>query len=106
MFYRRYKRRKKNKLKNNINKLEELSNNLKQSIEEIKLIFEKIQKDKEEIKLEIQKVFTKLRYSINDREDELLLNVDKLFQENFNEDIFNKIEKLPNKMKKSLDKWK
>ena len=100
------KEEKKNKLKNNINKLEELSNNLKQSIEEIKLIFEKIQKDKEEIKLEIQKVFTKLRYSINDREDELLLNVDKLFQENFNEDIFNKIEKLPNKMKKSLDKGK
>ena len=100
------KEEKKNKLKNNINKLEELSNNLKQSIEDIKLIFEKIQKDKEEIKLEIQKVFTKLRYSINDREDELLLNVDKLFQENFNEDIFNKIEKLPNKMKKSLDKGK
>ena len=100
------KEEKKNKLKNNINKLEELSNNLKQSIEDIKLIFEKIQKDKEEIKLEIQKVFTKLRYSINDREDELLLNVDKLFQENFNEDIFNKIEKLPNKIKKSLDKGK
>ena len=97
---------KKNKLKDNIKKLDDLSNNLKQSIEEIKLAFEKIQKDKEEIKLEIQKVFTKLRNSINKREDELLFNVDKLYQDNYNEDIFNKYEKLPLIIKKSLDKGK
>ena len=97
---------KKNQLKDNIKKLEVLSINLQQSIEEVKLVFEKIQKDKEEIKTEIQKVFTKLRNNINDRENELLLNVDKLYEEQYNEDIFNKCEKLPNKMKISLEKGK
>ena len=55
------KNEKKNKLKENITYLKELSNNLEEAINELKNIFEKASKDKEELKLNIQKIFTKLR---------------------------------------------
>lgn len=96
-----------NKLNENIKTLEELSSNLQESIQEIKIIFEKNEKKKEEIKMEIQKVFTKLRNSLNDREDELLSDVDKSFDELFlNQNIIKESEKLPNKIKVSLEKGK
>ncbi len=96
-----------NKLNENIKILEELSSNLQESIREIKIIFEKNEKKKEEIKMEIQKVFTKLRNSLNDREDELLSDVDKSFDELFlNENVIKESEKLPNKIKVSLEKGK
>ena len=57
--------------------------------------------------MEVQKVFTKLRNSLNDREDELLSDVDKNFGELFlNENIIKESEKLPNKIKVSLEKGK
>ena len=57
--------------------------------------------------MEIQKVFTKLRNSLNDREDELLSDVDKSFDELFlNENVIKESEKLPNKIKVSLEKGK
>ena len=57
--------------------------------------------------MKIQKIFTKLRNIINDREDELLLEVDKKFNElYFNDDIIKQIGKLPNKVKVSLEKGK
>jgi len=68
---------KKSKLKENIKFLEDLSKNLQQIINELKEIFEKICENKESLKLQIQKIFTKLRNSLNEREDELLLEVDK-----------------------------
>ena len=52
---------KKNKLKENIKFLEELSKNIEKSINEIKKIFEKINENKETLKTKIQKIFTKLR---------------------------------------------
>ena len=86
----------KNKLKDNIKLLEELSNTLNESINKIKNIFNKISKDKEELKVKIQKIFTKIRNEINNREDELLLEVDKQFENVFfNEDIIKNSEKLP-----------
>ena len=101
------KNEKMNKLNENIKTLEELSTNLQESIKEFKIIFEKNEKKKEELKLEIQKVFTKIRTAINDREDELLLEIDKDFNELFlNENIIQDSEKLPNKIKISLDKGK
>ena len=63
---------KKNKLKNNIKCLEDLNNTLEQSINKLKESFKKIDKDKENLKINIQKIFTKLRNAINDREEELL----------------------------------
>ena len=85
--------------------LEELSNTLNESINKIKNIFNKISKDKEELKVKIQKIFTKIRNEINNREDELLLEVDKQFENVFfNEDVIKNSEKLPNKIKSSLEK--
>ena len=84
------KEEKKNKLKNNIKYLEELSKNINDSIKELKLIFEKIDERKEEIKLKIQNIFTKIRTTLNDKEDELLSEVDNKFKNLFfnNENIF------------------
>ena len=64
---------KKNKLKENIKNLEDLSNTLEQSINELKNIFEKINENKEEMKLKIQNIFTKIRNAVNNREEQLLL---------------------------------
>ena len=73
----------------------------------MKILLEKIEKEKEDIKINIQKIFTKIRNCINEKEDELLLIVDNKFEEEyFNEKINKNIEKLPIKVKKSLEKGK
>ena len=101
------KEEKKNKLIDNIKCLEELENKFNDSMKELKEIFKKIEKDKEELKLEVQKIFTKIRNNINDREDKLLLDIDNLFNDKFiNDDIINKGEKLPKKINSSLEKGK
>ena len=97
---------KKNKLEENIKSLEDLSITLEESINQLKIIFEKIDKNKEELKINIQKIFTKLRNTINDREDELLLEVDKFYNLLVNENLIKESELLPNKIKISLEKGK
>jgi len=98
---------KKNKLKDNINHLEELSNQIVKSINELKKIFEEINKNKEELKLKIQTIFTKLRNVLNEKEDKLLLDIDNEYDNiYFKEDIIKESEKLPNKIKKSIEKGK
>ena len=70
-------------------------------------MFEKINENKEELKIKIQKIFTNIRNVLNQREDELLLEVDKQYNELFcDEEIINKCEKLPKKVKVSLEKGK
>jgi len=98
---------KRNKLKNIIKDLEKLSINLEQSIIELKKILEENNEKKEALKVNIQKIFTKLRNALNDREDQLLLDVDKQYNDKFYyEDIIKKTEKLPKKVKASLEKGK
>ena len=98
---------KKNKLNENMKNLENLSIELDNSIKKLKILFEKINENKEVLKLKIQKIFTKIRNVLNDREDALLLEVDKQFNELFcNENIIKQSEKLPNKIKISLEKGK
>ena len=98
---------KKLKLKKNIIFLENYSLNLNQVVEGIKQISEKISEYKEELKTNIQKIFTKLRNALNNREDELLLEVDKKYNEIYlDEQIIKKYEKLPNKVKMYLEKGK
>ena len=76
-------------------------------MKELKEIIQKVEKDKEELKLEVQKIFTKIRNAINDREDELLIKIDHLFNDIFvNDDIINNGQKLPKKIKLSLEKGK
>ena len=87
--------------------MEDLSINLQESIKELKEIFENIEKNKEQLKINIQTIFTKLRNIINEREDELLLNLDNKFNElYFNENIIKESEKLPNRIKLSIEKGK
>ena len=94
-----------NNLKKNIQKLEELSKNLKDGIENLKKICDKVIIQKDNIKLEIQKIFTKIRNELNDREEQLFQEVDQLFEKNFiKEEIIKEGEKLPNKIKASLEK--
>ncbi len=75
------KEEKKNKLRENINYLEDLSIKFEKSIDELKVLFEKIDKDKEELKLKIQKIFTQIRNSLNEKEGKLLLEVDEKFND-------------------------
>ena len=64
-------------------------------------------KKKETLKLKIQQIFTKIRNVLNEREDEILLEVDKQFNNlYFNEDLIEKSKVLPNKIKLSLEKGK
>ena len=101
------KEEKKNKLKENIIYLENLQSKLGESLEKMKNIFENIEKDRNNIKLEIQNIFTKLRNVLNNREDELLLLVDSIFNNNyFSEDMIKNGEKLPKQIKISIDNGK
>ena len=98
---------KKNKLKENIKSLEDLSNKLEQSINDLKNLFDKINENKEALKLKIQIIFTKIRNILNEREDKLLSELDNKYDELFfKEDIIKKGEKLPNQIKIYLDKGK
>ena len=98
---------KKNKLIENIKFLEDLENKFNESMKELKELFQKTEKDKENLKLEVQKIFTKIRNAINDREDKLLLDIDNLFNKKYiNNELINKGEKLPKKIKSSLEKGK
>ena len=106
-FIENIKEEKKNKLNENIKNLEHLLNDLEKTINDLKAIFQKINESKEEIKLKIQKVFTKIRNALNEREDELLLEGDNQFDKNYcSEDLIKESQKLPNKVKISLEKGK
>jgi len=101
------KKEKKNKLNDNIKNLEQLSLTLENSINEIKKIFEKINESKDNIKIKVQKIFTRIRTQINKREDEIISQIDKKYDKFFfKEDIVKEIDKLPKKVKISLEKGK
>ena len=84
-----------------------MSKTIDKSINELKAIFENLNKNKEKLKEEIQKTFTKIRNTLNEREDEILLQVDKKYEQLFfKDDLIKQSEKLPNKIKISLEKGK
>ena len=98
---------KKNKLKENIKYLEDLSKNFQQSIDKLKQIYEKIGNDKEQLKLYIQKIFTKIRSEINEREDKILNEVDEVYKNiYFDESLVKKREKISNQIKSNLEESK
>ena len=99
---------KKEKLKDNIINLEKLSELYQASIEDLKKIFEEIDKNKEDVMAEIHKVFTTIRTKLNDREDELLKQIDKIYEKKIfsqNIEIF-KDKKYGNKIKTYIEKGK
>ena len=96
---------KKKNLNENILKLRNLFNSYDKSIDELKIIFEKVSKNKELLNDKIQKIFSRIRNALNDREDNLLLEVDKQFGNlYFGEELIKESEKIPNRIKLSLDK--
>ena len=59
------------------------------------------------MKSDVQKIFTKLRTEMNQREDELLSEIDKKFDDLFfKEDLIKESKLLPKKIKSSLEKGK
>ena len=98
------KEEKKNALENNIQNLENLSKNLDDIINKIKIISENLNKKKEDLKLEMLNIFTKIRNFLNERENQLLLEIDNKFELfNFNDNVIKDSEKLPKKVKSLLD---
>ena len=70
-------------------------------------MFEKINENKEALKLNIQKIFTKIRNKLNEREDELLFEVEKQYENLYmNEDVLKKSAKLTNKIEALIEKGK
>ena len=98
---------KKSELKEKLKCLEDLSQKLQKSINELNELFEKFKENKESLKINIQKKFTKIRNCLNDREDEILLEIDNQYEKIYcNDDIIKESEKLPNKTKILLEKGK
>ena len=100
---------KKKNLANNIKNLENLSNLFQSLVNDLKKVFEEIDKNKDQVKQEIQKIFTQIRTELNNREDQLLIEVDKIFEKQFsNESVDNvlKEKKFPEKIKTFLEKGK
>lgn len=96
---------KKGILQKNIKYLEDLSKNIQTSIKELKVLFGKINESKEALKVKVQETFTKIRTQINEREDELLLEVDQLYEETYvSDNVIRDLDNLPNRIKSSLDK--
>ena len=98
---------KKNKLTENIKYLEDISKNIENSINQLKDILKNINQNKEELKKKISTIFTRLRNVINDKEDEVLLEIDNIYSESFfKEDLIKQSEKLPHQIKFILEKGK
>ena len=101
-----FEKEKKDKLSENIKCLEDLLITLDKSIIHLKKTLEKINQNREETKINIQKIFSKIRNALNEREDELLSIIDNKKYYYLNEGEIKKIEKLPNKSKDLLEKVK
>ena len=57
--------------------------------------------------VEVQKIFTKIRCALNEREDKLLSEIEKQYNElYFKEEMIKRSEKLPKRMNSSLEKGK
>ena len=80
------KEEKKIKLNENLKYMEDIGKKIEELINELKNIFKNISESKEAIKLKIAKVFTNIRNVINNREDELLLEIDNIFNKQFIEE--------------------
>ena len=101
------KNEKKLTLKDNIKTLENLSITLDDTINQLKAMLDRINEDKEKLKIYIQQVFTKIRNILNEKENKLLAEVDEQYDKSFfKEDIIKECEKLPKKVKISLEKGK
>ena len=99
--------KKKSMLPENTKHLENISKTMDKTINELKALFEKLNKRKEQLKEDIKNIFTKIKSAVNEREEEILVQVDKKYEESFfKDDLIKQSEKLPNKIKISLENGK
>ena len=102
-----FKTQKEKEFNDKINKLEEKSNIFDNILKEMKNIIEKINEKKEDIKKYVMKIFTELRNAINNREDELLKEIDQRFDDiYFNENNIKENEIIKNDLKIYLNQNK
>ena len=98
---------KKDLLNKNYTVLEELSKNIGNSINELKDILETINTNKYKLKLKIQKTFTEIKNKINEKENELMIEVDKMYENIFiSHNKLKQIYTIPSIAKESLEKVK
>ena len=96
-----------NELKKYLIILEDFTNPSNNKINNLKKLFDKKNMEKEYLKIEVQKMCTKIRNKLNNREDLLLYKIDKIFNDlYFDEKLMRDIEKLPKKSQKNLEKGK
>ena len=101
------KEEKKEKVESNIKYLDEISDSLQDSIINLKKIFEKTAKDKDELNIKINHIFAKIRSTLNNREEEILKEVNKLFDNMLcDTKIIEECENIPEKIKSSLESRK
>ena len=86
------------KLNENIENLEELSKEFGESMKKLILLFEIICDNKEEFILKIRKIFTEIRNIIKKREENLIIEVDKFFNDQ-NNSIFSPSFSIENEKK-------
>ena len=103
-FIKDIKEEKRDRLKQNLLYLE-YSTDLDLLIKKIKEAYEEISEKKEKLKIKIQKLFTKIRNEINKREDQLLIKVEKVYEQYFFHKNLNKyIDKVTNQINLSINR--
>ena len=79
----------------------------KDRIDTFKTLYERIGNNKEELKIKIQDIFTRLRNDLNNRDEEILQEVETYFNDIYcNESLLKEIMDLPNKIQLSFEKRK
>lgn len=91
----------------NLNKLEDMSITIDILTEESKKIFQKLSERREELQSKIQEFFTKITNIINKRKEELLSELNSIYENiGFNKGSIEIFEKLPNIIKNNLESFK
>ena len=100
---------KKKNLSNNIKSLEKLYDLFQALLNDLKKAIQEIDDRKEEVKKDILQIFTGIRDELNKREDQLLKEVDQIYENKFNSkniDNIIKDKKFSEKIKIYIDKGK
>ena len=93
------KDKKEKEFKDNLKYLIEFSKDINRLLNDLKDSLEKIKINRDEIKLQITNIFTKIRNILNTRETQLLLEVDKKYDESIlNKDFLKNADELPKKI--------
>ena len=101
------KEEKKINLEKNLKLLEEISLNINESIDKYKNYYEKMEELKEELKSKIMKIFTNIRNKLNEREDEILTELETISLDIYpSEKLIQEYERIPRKIKELLSKRK